>query len=128
MSKLLSDPPAHGLDAVDVPTLARLLSAAARKATGDVIVSGAAALGGARAASKVKDEVAQARDDIARIVGPQLASLLTRYAADAVVVAELAKLVPCMALSHAGTRASLKSLVDALAANFARQVMPLLLR
>lgn len=122
MSKLLSDPPAHGLDAGDAPTLARLLTAAARKATGDVIVAGAAPLGGSRAASKTRDEVAQARDDIARVVGPQLPALFARYAADAVVVGELAKLVPCMALSRATTRSSLKALADALTVNFVRQV------
>jgi prophage DNA circulation protein len=123
MAKFLGDPAAHGLEANDTATLARVLSAAARKATGGVIVPLGTPLGGPRAAQKQREEVAQARDDLARTLGPALPALLTRFAADVVVTTELADLVPCMNLNKAAARSSLKALADALAVAYQRQVM-----
>jgi hypothetical protein len=124
IARLLEAPAACDLEPSDALPLARILSAAARKASGDVIVPGGTALGGQKLHKKQRDAVDLARSAIARELGSALPKLFANYAADAGVVAELAELVPCMDLSHAASRTSLKALADSLADAFARAVVP----
>jgi hypothetical protein len=124
MARLLEAPAEFDLELSDVLPLTRLLTAAARKASGDVIVPGGVALGGAKPGKKQLDAIELARSAIARELGAALPQLFATYAGDAAIVAELAEVVPCMDLNRAASRASLKALADALAHALQRAVAP----